>query len=81
MYNRVIHYALCSRMPTLGRIWVAMSMWLSLNKNYYSMLNENKCNDLTLDPGYGGIRLAGLVHTSHAKIAFNNVILHLNCYL
>ena len=81
MYNRVIHYALYPCIATPIRIWATVSMWLSLNKNYYSMLNENKCKDLTLDPGYGGIRLVGLVHTSHAKIAFNNVNLPLNCLL
>ena len=81
MYNTVIHYVLCSCMPTLARIWAAMSMWHSLNKSYDSVLNENITKDPTMDPGHGGIRLGGLVHTSHAKIAFYNVNMLLNCQL
>ena len=81
MYNSIIHYALCPCIATPIRIWSDASISPSLNKNYYSVLNENKYNDLAVDPGYGGIRLVGLVHTSHAKIAFNNVNLHLNCHL
>ena len=56
MYNRVIHYALCSRMPTLGRIWAAMSIWPSLNKSCYSMLNEKKYKDLSYSrPAWGEV--------------------------
>ena len=81
MYNRVIHYALCSCMPTLGRIWATVSMWLSLNKSCYSVLIENKYKDPAMDPGHGGNSLWVFVHTSHAKISFNNVNLPLNCLL
>ena len=81
MYNRVIHYPLCSCMPTLTRIWATVSIWLSLNKSYYSVLIENKYKDSVMDPGHGGIRQGGCVHTSHAKIAFFNVNMPLNCQL
>jgi len=58
-----------------------MSVRLSLNKSYDSVLNENKYKDPTVDPGHGGIRQGGLVHTSHAKMSFYNVNLPLNCQL
>ena len=41
-------------MPTLTRIWATVSIWLSLNKSYYSVLIENKYNDLAVDPGAWG---------------------------
>ena len=81
MYNSIIRYALCLYICTPIRIWSAVSMWHSLNKIYYSVLNENITKDPTLDPGYGGIRQGGLVHTSHAKMSFYNVNLPLNCQL
>ena len=54
MYNSIIHYALYLCIPTLIRIWSGVSVAPSLNKSYNSVLIENKCNDLAVDPGAWG---------------------------
>ena len=58
MYNRVIHYSICSYIHRLTRLWSCVSIWLSLNKSCNSGLNEIKCKDPSYcKPAWGDLLL------------------------